>query len=89
MAEKKKKIFPLECPICHATHWVDPVTQKILRTERAKRKKGNLDDMLTKEKERKSEFERKFEATAALQKEKYEQAKEKFKKAFDTIDDED
>ena len=42
-----------------------------------------------KEKKRKSEFERKFEATAELQKKKKEEVEEGFRKALTKAEDED
>jgi len=88
MAKKTEdeKVFGLECPVCHSTLWIDPMTKKIVKSEKAKKKTGSLDDLLMKEKERKGEFDRKFEATAELEKEKKKKAQEKFLKAFDNID---
>jgi len=44
--------------------------------------KDSLDELLSKEKKRVSEFERKFEVTAELEKKKLEKAEEKFAKAM-------
>jgi len=85
MVEKNKKIFPVECKVCHTLLWIDPVAQKVLKSEKAKRKKDSLDEMLLKEKKRKKGFSRKFDATAELQEKKRREAQDKFKNAFDRI----
>jgi hypothetical protein len=85
MAERKNKarVFSLTCPCCEATLWVDDETRAVLRSEKAKKKKGSLDDLLDKEHERRSGFDRKFDATFELQKEKHEKADELFKRALE------
>lgn len=85
MADTKDEahVFSLTCPCCEATLWVDGETRAVLRSEKAKKKKGSLDDLLIKEHKRQSEFDRKFEATFELQKEKHSKADELFKKALE------
>lgn len=78
-----KHVFSVVCPCCGATLWVDGETRSVLRSEKAKKAKGSLDDMLVKEHKRQSDFDRKFEATFELQKEKHDQADELFKKALE------
>jgi len=88
--EKKAGLFQLICPCCQSVLWVDAVTQKVIQTEKkGVKKKGSLDELLVKEKKRMQEFERKFEATAELEKKKLEQAKEKFAKAMGEAEKED
>jgi uncharacterized protein with von Willebrand factor type A (vWA) domain len=76
-------VFQLTCPCCQATLWVDSELREVLRSEKAKRKKGSLDELLVKEQERRSTFDRKFEATFELQKEKHSKADQLFKKALE------
>jgi hypothetical protein len=77
------KVFEIICPHCHAALWVDPVTKKVLRAEKGGGKpKSSLDELLEKENKRRSEFEQKFEATAELEKQKKQRAKERFEKAL-------
>jgi len=76
-------VFQLTCPCCEAVLWVDGESRAVLRSEKAKRKKGSLDDLLVKEHKRQSEFDRKFDATFELQKEKHSKADELFKKALE------
>jgi hypothetical protein len=94
MAEIKEesRVFSVVCPCCEATLWIDGETRAVLRSEKAKKKKGSLDELLVKENKRQSEFDRKFDATFELQKEKHSKADELFKKALEKAekgDDED
>ncbi|MGQ9672535.1 MAG: hypothetical protein ACUVV5_05310 [Candidatus Aminicenantales bacterium] len=85
MAEEKKKpaVFEVICPHCQSVLWVDGVLREIVKTEKpTTRKKGSLDELLVREKKRQEEFERKFEATAELERRKKEKAKEAFEKAL-------
>jgi len=85
MAETKDAthVFSIICPCCEATLWIDGETRSVLRSEKPKKKKGSLDDLLVKEHKRLSEFDRKFDATFELQKEKHSKADELFQKALE------
>ena len=82
-ATDEPHVFAVTCPCCEATLWVDEQTRAVLRSEKAKRKKGSLDDLLVKEQKRQSEFDRKFDATFELQREKHSKADEQFHKALE------
>lgn len=86
MNEKKSSVFHVNCPVCRSALWVDPVSQEVVKSERSKKTKGSLDDLLEKEKKRRSEFDRKFEATAELEREKKKKAEEKFAEVLTKID---
>jgi len=88
-AKKKSDIFEILCPCCHSALWIDPVTREVIQFERGQRKKGSLEELLLKEKKKKAGFERKFQATAELEKKRRQKVKEKFEKAFTKIDQED
>ena len=85
MAETKDKpgVFQVTCPCCGATIWVDGESHSVMRSEKAKKAKGSLDDLLVKEKARTDQFGRKFDATFELQKEKHAKADELFKRALE------
>ena len=89
MEEENKRVFRIQCPGCQKVLWIDPVTQEVIRTEMGKRKKGSLDDLLVREKKKREGFERKFEATSEMQKERKEKAREIFEKALNNIDKKD
>lgn len=82
-------MFHVNCPRCRSVLWVDPVSQDVVKSEKSQKKKGTLDDLLEKEKKRKSEFDRKFEATAELEKEKKKKAQEKFTEVLTKIEPDD
>ena len=89
-AEKEKnKVFCIQCPGCQKVLWIDPVIQQVIRSEKGKHKKGSLDDLLKREKKKREGFERKFEATSEMQKERKVKAREIFEKALNSIDKED
>ena len=86
----KKQVFQFICPCCQSILWADPVTQEVIQFEkRGAKKKESLDELLQKEKKRKSEFERKFEATAELSKKRKKKAEEGFKKALTEFEKEE
>jgi len=86
----KTEVFEVICPCCQSVLWVDGVSHEIVKTERhAAKKMGSLDDLLEKEKKRRDEFERKFEATAELERQKKDKAKEAFEKALSKVGKED
>ena len=85
----KQKIFYVNCPNCHSVLWVDPVTKEVIKSEKGKRKKDSLEELLSKEKKRIDEFDRKFEATAELEKKKWKKIQEKFEKSLNELDKEE
>lgn len=81
--DDKKHVFEVICPCCRAALWVDAVSRSVVRSEKgAARDRSSLDDLLSREKQRREGFERKFEATAELEKTKQEKAREKFERAM-------
>ena len=89
-AKGKKQVFQIICPCCQSILWTDPVTQEVIQFERkGAKKKESLEELLQKEKKRKSEFERKFDATAELGKKRKKKAEEGFKKALTEFEKED
>jgi len=89
MSNDREKTFEVTCPCCQAILWVDPLARSVIKSEKAARKKESLDDLLLKEKKKQEAFETKFEATAEIEKQKRQKAKEKFEKAFDKRDETD
>ncbi len=85
-AANKKGVYSVDCPHCHSVLWIDSQTQEVIKTEKGKKRTESLDELLLKEKKRKSEFERKFEATAELAKKRREKVKEKVEKALSEYD---
>jgi hypothetical protein len=89
-AKRKAAVFEIVCPCCRSILWVDGITREVVKTEKhAAKKKGSLDDLLEIEKKRQDEFGRKYEATAELERQKKEKAREAFEKALENVDKED
>ena len=87
--KEKKQVFQVLCPICKSFLWIDPVTEEVIQfEEKAGKKKKSLEDLLLKEKKKKDEADRRFEATAELEKKRSEKAEDKFKKALSKLDKE-
>jgi len=92
MSEERKNkddVFRVVCPGCRSVLWIDCKTQEVIKSEKGKKEKKTLDDLLLKEKKRQDEFGRKFELTAELEKKKLEKAEELFKKGLSKADKED
>ena len=87
--KKKGEVFQLSCPCCHSLLWVDPLAGKVMQFEKKAKAKGSLEDLLLKERKKRQEFERKFEATAELEKKKRKKAQERFEKALTRVEKED
>ena len=88
--KKKEEVFQILCPCCQSLLWIDSVSQEVIQSKKGGgKKKKSLDDLLLKEKKRKGEFDRKFEATAELEKKKKEKIEEGFKKALTKVDQEE
>jgi hypothetical protein len=80
-------VFEIVCPHCHTTIWVDSATRSVIRSEKgAAKPKSSLDELLEKEHVRRQGFGQKFEATAELEKQKRQKAKEKYEKAMSDKD---
>ncbi len=81
--KEKKQVFQVVCPCCQSILWTDSVTKEVIQYEKkGAKKKESLEELLLKEKKRKGEFDRKFEATAELEKKRKERAEEGFRKAL-------
>lgn len=89
VTKEKSDVFEILCPCCQSTLWIDPVNREVIQFERGHKKKGSLEELFMKEKEKKAGFERKFQATAEMEKKRKKKVKEKFEKAFTEIDKED
>lgn len=81
-SQEKTGVFPATCPCCGAKLWIDGKIKEVIKSEKAKKKRGNLDDLLVKEKKRQEEFDRRFDATFELQQQRHSDAEEKFKEAL-------
>lgn len=81
--EDKPGVFRVTCPGCATVLWIDVATREIIKSEKGRKAKGSLDDLLVKEKKRQEEFDRKFDATFELHQQKHSLAEAKFKRAME------
>ncbi len=81
--DESKEIFSLKCPCCRSVLWIDPLVRDVIKLESPEKEKKSFEELLTKEKQKKEGMERRFQATAELEKEKLKKALEKFQKALD------
>ncbi|MFQ6109234.1 MAG: hypothetical protein ACE5L7_06755 [Candidatus Aminicenantales bacterium] len=87
--KEKGKVFQLHCPCCHALLWIDPVSKQVIQSEKVRRKKGSLEELLLKDKKKREAYDRKFQATAELEKQRRKKVQEKFEKAFTEVEKDD
>ncbi|MBN1940517.1 MAG: hypothetical protein JW843_13090 [Candidatus Aminicenantes bacterium] len=87
--KSETNVFEIACPHCGTVIWVNGDNRTVLKTERgAARKKESLDDLLSREKTKRDGMAAKFEATATLEKQKKDKARDAFAKAFAASGDE-
>ena len=88
--DAKKDVFEIICPCCRAALWIDAAGRTVVKSEKgAGKEKSSLDDLLDKERQRRAGFERKFEATAEMEKRKKEKARDRFEQALSETEKED
>ncbi|MBD3413616.1 MAG: hypothetical protein GF421_04190 [Candidatus Aminicenantes bacterium] len=80
--KQDSKIFQTECPCCHSILWIDSTNKEVMKFEKKRGKKGNLDELLEKERKRKAGFETRFDSTAELAEEKKKDAQKRYQQAF-------
>jgi hypothetical protein len=85
----ESRIFQVPCPCCGAALWVDGTLREVIRSEKLKKVKGSLDDLVAKEIKREEEMGSKFEATFELHKQRHSAVEEKFLKALADADKEE
>jgi len=82
----KSKVFEVECPCCRSVLWIDFHSKEVIKFDKKRKERGNLDELLLKEKKRKAGFETRFESTAELARERQKNAQKRYKEAFTQIE---
>lgn len=82
-------MFRVVCPCCHSVLWVDPEIREVIRSEKGRKPKGDLDELLSKEKKRQAEFDHRFDAGFDLQRKRQERAAEIFESVLSKADAEE
>jgi len=77
-----EKIIEVICPKCHSVLFIDVETKKVVQHKKSEKPKHSFDDLLRKEKEKKSQTEERFLSAKELEKTKKKKAEDIFKKSF-------
>jgi hypothetical protein len=88
MENQEDQVFAVQCPCCHAQIWIDASTREVIKSEKAARKKSSLDDLLIKEEKKRKEADQKFISTAELERKKKQEARDKFARAIQNLENE-
>jgi len=89
MKDQKEDIIPVHCPCCRTRLWIDPKSGTVIKSEKAAKEKSSLDDLLAKEKKKQEVMDQRFASTAELARKKKKEARDKFSKAFGSLDNKD
>ena len=89
MENQDDQVFPVQCPCCHARIWIDASAREVIKSEKAPRKKSSLDDLLKIEEKKRKGADQKFLSTAELERKKKQEAKDKFARAIQNLENED
>ncbi len=76
---------PIEvlCPVCHASLWIDAETRQVLQHQRSEKKvHSSLEDMLSKEKQKREAADERFSQARSLEQAKKKKAEEFFAKTL-------
>lgn len=87
MKDNEDDVFPVNCPCCHNRLWIDPKSRAVIKSEKAAKEKSSLDALLAQEKQKQESMDQRFASTAELARKKKEEARDKFSKAFGSLDD--
>ncbi len=87
--QQDSRIFKVECPCCGSLLWIDSTQKAAIKFDKKRKKKGNLDDLILKEKKRKAAFETRLESTAELARERQKEAQRRYKEAFTRLEKKD
>lgn len=69
----------IQCPVCHASLWIDVETRQVLQHKRSERKvHSSLEDLLDKEKQKRQAVDERFSQAKSLEQAKKKKAEELF-----------
>ncbi|MFO7866109.1 MAG: hypothetical protein R6V02_04760 [Candidatus Aminicenantes bacterium] len=77
----------MTCPICRSRIWVERHTLDVIKSEKSQKIKESLDELLEKERSKKTQMENKLASTAAMTRERKKQAEDKFSRVFSKLKD--
>jgi len=86
--DKDESVLRVECPGCGRVLWVDSASGDVIKSERSRKPKSSLDDLLLKEKQKKAAADSRFLSTAKLREAKKAEAQKRFAAVLDNLDEE-
>ena len=73
------KLIEIECPLCHASLWVDAEKKTVVQHKRSEKKQlSSFEELLTREKQKKEAVDERFSQARSLEQAKKKKAAEFF-----------
>ena len=77
------KLIEIECPVCHASLWVDAEKKNVVQHKRSEKKQlSSFEELLTKEKQKKEAVDERFSQARSLEQAKKKKAAEFFEQTI-------
>jgi len=78
-----ENLIEVQCPICHASLWVNAETKQVIQHKRSEKKvHSSFEDLLTKEKQKKEAVDERFSQAKSLEQAKKKKAAEFFEQTI-------
>ncbi len=76
-------LIEIQCPVCHASLWVDTAAKQVVQHKRSEKKvHSSFEDLLDKEKRKKEAVEERFSQAKSLEQAKKKKAAEFFEQTI-------
>ena len=76
-------MIEIECPVCHATLWVDADKKNVVQHKRSEKKQlSSFEELLNKEKQKKAAVDERFSQAQSLEQAKKKKAAEFFEQTI-------
>ncbi len=77
------KLIEIECPVCHASLWVDAEKKTVVQHKRSEKKQlSSFEELLNKEKQKKEAVDERFSQARSLEQAKKKKAAEFFEQTI-------
>ena len=77
------KLIEIECPVCHASLWVDAEKKNVVQHKRSEKKQlSSFEELLNKEKQKKEAVDERFSQARSLEQAKKKKAAEFFEQTI-------
>lgn len=76
-------LIEIQCPVCHASLWVDPEKQHVVQHKRSEKKTlSSFEELLVKEKHKKEAVDERFSQAKSIEQAKKKKAAEFFEQTI-------